>query len=360
MPCQSQSPRWNFNPRSPRGERPCRHQVGHRRRHISIHAPREGSDGPISRAPRVYADFNPRSPRGERQEHKCQIDARCYFNPRSPRGERPGPPSPRRTWSGYFNPRSPRGERHQAGAQIQQGPHISIHAPREGSDFGPKSPARSTRTFQSTLPARGATVRAALPPPGPVYFNPRSPRGERHEASCLIASLIAISIHAPREGSDVSRKITREINKHFNPRSPRGERRTTPWTGTIPANFNPRSPRGERRCCRVRRGRPKKFQSTLPARGATAEYHGLRDCDHISIHAPREGSDRVFVRPHVDVGISIHAPREGSDRRRHRRARSLHISIHAPREGSDASTTAVCSAAAAFQSTLPARGATGG
>ena len=34
------------------------------------------------------------------------------------------------------------------------------------------------------------------------------------------------------------------------------------------------------------------FLSTLPARGATTVYHGLKeDATHISIHAPREGSD---------------------------------------------------------------------
>ena len=33
----------------------------------------------------------------------------------------------------------------------------------------------------------------------------------------------------------------------------------------------------------------------------------------ISIHAPREGSDRVQSHPSCGQRISIHAPREGSD-----------------------------------------------
>ncbi len=83
---------------------------------------------------------------------------------------------------------------------------ISIHAPRTGSDgstttalattfyFNPRSPhgerqlfkrsLASTLGFQSTLPARGATV---------YHFN----RLKR----------IVISIHAPRTGSDVGRPI---------------------------------------------------------------------------------------------------------------------------------------------------------
>ena len=43
-------------------------------------------------------------------------------------------------------------------------------------------------------------------------------------------------------------------------------------------------------------GRPshlaiRKFQSTLPVRGATASYLCITYCQRISIHAPREGSD---------------------------------------------------------------------
>ena len=84
----------------------------------------------------------------------------------------------------------------------------------------------------------------------------------------------------------------------------------------------------------------------------------------ISIHAPREGSDELW-RQSQDLfegflstlpargatqqvvqdqrlgGISIHAPREGSDREELRIIRdTCGISIHAPREGSDSSDIA--------------------
>ena len=79
----------------------------------------------------------------------------------------------------------------------------------------------------------------------------------------------------------------------------------------------------------------------------------------ISIHAPREGSDRCRCgrrrwprshfyprsprgeRPFLVIGcqrdavISIHAPREGSDSASGPPFFLLEISIHAPREGSD-------------------------
>ena len=150
---------------------------------------------------------------------------------------------------------------------------ISIHAPRGGSDsavtdmaprspnFNPRSPRGERREayrktvadaiFQSTLPAGGATGR-------PDKNSVRR----------------AISIHAPRGGSDwttMCRRCSRFISIH----APRGG--SDQFTRTEPlesANFNPRSPRGERR--------------------DNAGNH----CQtyYISIHAPRGGSDRDIKR----------------------------------------------------------------
>ena len=58
----------------------------------------------------------------------------------------------------------------------------------------------------------------------------------------------------------------------------------------------------------------KEFQSTLPVRGATGPISGALKIIKISIHAPREGSDADFEQTYSDNWwISIHAPREGSD-----------------------------------------------
>ena len=79
----------------------------------------------------------------------------------------------------------------------------------------------------------------------------------------------------------------------------------------------------------------------------------------ISIHAPREGSDlRRVLQIHHKTVISIHAPREGSDPGRLPGLNELIISIHAPREGSDCSAWCSRSTYCKFLSTLPARGAT--
>ena len=48
-------------------------------------------------------------------------------------------------------------------------------------------------------------------------------------------------------------------------------------------------------------------------RGATKHMFPHHGASHISIHAPREGSDLSYSTWDVGVLISIHAPREGSD-----------------------------------------------
>ena len=103
-----------------------------------------------------------------------------------------------------------------------------------------------------------------------------------------------------------------------------------------------------------------KFQSTLPARGATwcNPPYGRRI--GISIHAPRTGSDRAVPG---DVqragGISIHAPRTGSDSTS-TGADTSDSSDFNPRSphGERRQASAVLMEEWLFQSTLPARGAT--
>ena len=235
---------------------------------ISIHAPRTGSDTQRPCVPESPHHFNPRSPHGERL-------AQCGDNP-------------------LFAP-------------------ISIHAPRTGSDgraaeafppaanFNPRSPhgerlsgafAASFRWgFQSTLPARGATW-------GIQHFVPA----------------IAISIHAPRTGSDSPALRSPCPSLGFQSTLPaRGA--TCPactrrWT---PDHFNPRSPHGERPLLVGQCALPRVFQSTLPARGATRQRVTPPNAKGISIHAPRTGSDQPFQPPPTHQRISIHAPRTGSD-----------------------------------------------
>ena len=149
-----------------------------------------------------------------------------------------------------------------------------------------------------------------------------------------------ISIHAPREGCDLSVSNSPMRKSYFNPRTPRGVRHGETCQRTrAGCYFNPRTPRGVRQrlwvwlhppppisihapregCDRLSGhvcGRVLVFQSTHPARGATTVRLNLdADC-YISIHAPREGCDKSKNYCMVVRTISIHAPREGCDVRR--------------------------------------------
>ena len=144
------------------------------------------------------------------------------FNPRSPYGERPIPSSPRSVRS-YFNPRSPQGER----------------------------------------------LSTAICPPYAVHFNPRSPHGERHGVSLKRCTNRAISIHAPRMGSDTLNSM-KEEKDHISIHAPRM------GSDESPVIINP----------------VVQFQSTLPAWGATFDNLPTLSAQFIiSIHAPRMGSD---------------------------------------------------------------------
>ena len=131
---------------------------------------------------------------------------------------------------------------------------ISIHAPRTGSDAAAGELEDVNRHFNPRSPHGERHATALVCNLQLDNFNPRSPHGERRSLQGKTQLQVAISIHAPRTGSDVS-----------------GCQR-----GTAPDYFNPRSPHGERlrKSCRTRK--PGRFQSTLPARGATRGVPRMR------------------------------------------------------------------------------------
>ena len=149
----------------------------------------------------------------------------CDFNPRSPHGERHERIGGLRDGLMDFNPRSPHGERLMA----------NIKSMRQ-------------KIFQPTLPARGATAVHRVDKPCVLIsthaprtgsdrsrrargntrscdFNPRSPHGERRTSAGFGSGSESISTHAPRTGSDFHRSELWSWTTHFNPRSPHGERR---------------------------------------------------------------------------------------------------------------------------------------
>ena len=237
--------------------------------------------------------FNPRSPHGERHAAEKCLDGNAeYFNPRSPHGERLDFPAfadsqqpfqstlpargatagagGRTCATRYFNPRSPHGERQVKARAKRLDEKISIHAPRTGSDGSKATPVQRRKPFQSTLPARGATASTPSCTQRMLYFNPRSPHGER---------LIFLHLQT--------------VNNYFNPRSPHGERQSS--------------------CTVVLRFPHYIFQSTLPARGATFLPPVLTtSCDDFNPRSPHgeRRRERILIASNE---ISIHAPRTGSD-----------------------------------------------
>ncbi len=216
---------WSFNPRPPSGERPPLLAIFYLEAVVSIHAPRVGSD-------------------------KC---AYAY--------------KPQR--------------------------RVSIHAPRVGSDVMAFIQASIMSEFQSTPPEWGATCNRHRQYRSARCFNPRPPSGERpvFDNRCKIHILFqstppewgatlsrwlstlqtAVSIHAPRVGSD------------------KETWRTTPDKTT--------------------------FQSTPPEWGATVSAYCKTCRAIVSIHAPRVGSDLLRYRArHHDHRFN---PRPPSGERHH-------------------------------------------
>ena len=195
-----------------------------KRKFISIHAPRVGSDQCDRFCGQRRCHFNPRSPCGERPspaDSSCRplrfqstlpVWGATYINPaiqpifdisiHAPRVGSDRKPIMRLLISANFNPRSPCGERRVDMGNSVMFYGISIHAPRVGSDCFFKCSKSSTGRFQSTLPVWGATSVAFFRNLWVLYFNPRSPCGERPDFDGMTKAQLLISIHAPRVGSD--------------------------------------------------------------------------------------------------------------------------------------------------------------
>ncbi len=121
-----------------------------------------------------------------------------------------------------------------------------------------------------------------------------APRGGSDELVGFLQARFCISIHAPRGGSDVSTETRLTRHQNFNPRSPWGERLNCTVSDGHDVNFNPRSPWGERPWRRSSQYTEIQFQSTLPVGGATCGSMVSFPNTRISIHAPRGGSDLGF------------------------------------------------------------------
>ena len=128
---------------------------------------------------------------------------------------------------------------------------ISIHAPRMGSDF------------EANI--EGANM--------PKDFNPRSPHGERLQHTYTIIGKHIFQSTLPAWGATRAKSAFKSASHDFNPRSPHGERPPSGFSVAEALYFNPRSPHGERLVGTIGVLRRARFQSTLPAWGATSETY---------------------------------------------------------------------------------------
>ena len=239
---------------------------------ISIHAPREGGDIAVQGGQDLQRPISIHAPREG--------------------GDSAPPPRPCGPW--YFNPRPPRGGGDSMVGQNRADKLISIHAPREGGDDTVSCPAVGSCCHFNPRPPRGGRPQRFGPKARPAAFQSTPPaRGATIIMEQSLQELCRISIHAPREGGDYGGHYEKPVlsisihapprggrryphrhsgaGRYFNPRPPRGGATTAIRIPTTCSSyFNPRPPRGGRRRRDGGKDPNTGFQSTPPARGATA------------------------------------------------------------------------------------------
>ena len=123
--------------------------------------------------------------------------------------------------------------------------------------------------FQSTRPARGATLRDFIIEEHGVEFQSTRPARGATSITGFVRAMMFVSIHAPRTGRDMADNGTGRI-LYVSIHAPRTGRDTSSVrVGARTIRFNPRAPHGARRRLGKCAGYPFRFQSTRPARGAT-------------------------------------------------------------------------------------------
>ena len=187
-----------------------------------------------------------------------------------------------------------------------------------------------------TLPRVGSDWWPRGKPQKQVYFNPRSPCGERQTHHRMSPAQHQISIHAPRVGSDVAKSKLKRLKPIFQStlpvwgatcssvgwicswfisiHAPRvGSDCYHPLYVTFVDDFNPRSPCGERLVRLFPCPAASVFQSTLPVWGATIVYLIAWIAIIFQSTLPVWGATRPPSWRKAWARISIHAPRVGSD-----------------------------------------------
>ena len=150
-----------------------------------------------------------------------------------------------------------------------------------------------TTRFQFTHPGRGATPSKRDTASTKSSFQFTHPGRGATQAGLVARQTLTVSIHAPREGCDIA----------------------ILWASLPASRFNSRTPGGVRLNEMLEGLGKVGFQFTHPGRGATYAKSAYCVPSGVSIHAPREGCDKLIGRTTLLRQVSIHAPREGCDNR---------------------------------------------
>ena len=179
----------------------------------------------VCREPR--ANFNPHSPCGERPGVAALGRVLRYFNPRSPCGERLLEVLDEHMECGFQSTLPVWGATSQLIAAILPLLEFQSTLPVWGATCGTIVTGIKARLFQSTLPVWGATPSTSTSAK-PQAISIHAPRVGSDSKMGFYIAIHSISIHAPRVGSDELEAFTPEAITYFNPRSPCGERPKRP------------------------------------------------------------------------------------------------------------------------------------
>ena len=145
---------------------------------------------------------------------------------------------------------------------------VSIHAPHAGRDPASPQAPPSSRRFNPRAPC-GARPSSSIRLSPSFRFNPRAPCGARPRLSLRDGCNAHVSIHAPHAGRDRDVEAVLDVAL-VSIHAPHAGRDIT---------------------CRFAPPPPRRFQSTRPMRGATAQTVLEVIARNVSIHAPHAGRD---------------------------------------------------------------------
>ena len=170
---------YNFNPRSPHGERPCERRYPIDNNTFQPTLPARGATGE-QYATTSYVDISTHAPRTGSDGGQRKSSFYCGFQPTLPaRGATATVPE--FDFAIAISTHAPR-----TGSDNFHRPHcgceriISTHAPRTGSDLLLHTNRNPVYGISTHAPRTGSDKRCVFCVAGRGHFNPRSPHGERH------------------------------------------------------------------------------------------------------------------------------------------------------------------------------------